>query len=350
VFGSARDTTLNVLGPVRSGVDAILSPFANAWNGIANFDELEEENARLEAELADVEGAALEVRELQRRLREFEILNDMRTAENVADRVIASVIDDPISNFERTVEINRGSNNDIAVGMPVESGAGLIGEVVQVVRNRSRVELVSDASFAVAVRLVRSGDTGVASGNGVGRPLTVQFIDVETVVVPGESVVTSGLDGSRFPSGILVGTVIAARPDPVTGFQEVDIAPVANLDRLTLVQVVLYHPPVIDNRPIGTSTTTTTTAHPPDTVPSSDTIPEPTTPTAPPRTTVTQVPTSPPSSPADPAPLPVVTVPEDAAGPTATVLVESFQKLPAATSNAPSTMLSRVSEPNRSAP
>jgi len=347
VFGSARDTTLNVLGPVRSAVDSILSPFANAWNGIANFDELEEENARLNAELAGVEGAALEVRELQRRLREFEILNDLRTSENVADRVIASVIDDPISNFERTVELNRGSTDDIVVGMPVESGAGLIGEVVQVVRNRSRVELVSDASFAVAVRLVRSGDTGVASGNGIGRPLTVQFIDIETVVVPGESVVTSGLDGSRFPSGILVGTVVAARPNPVTGFQEVDIEPIAKLDRLTLVQVVLYRPPVIDNRPVGTTTTTSTTTDLHEPTPDTDPTPEPTAPTAPPRTTVTQV--EPPTS----APAQTTTPPtstEDAAGPTdPTAFVESLARLPAVSSGGSSTKLSDVSELDRSA-
>ena len=285
VFGSARDTTFEALGPVRSVSDSVMSPFRNAWNGITSYDELIAENQRLQTELDAVEGATLEVAELQRRLDEFELLAG-RTDESLADRVVATVIDAPLSNFERTIELNRGSNDGIELGMPVESGSGLIGEVVQLGRNRSRVELVTDASFAVGVRLSRSGDAGVARGNGAGRPMTVEFIDLETVVVPGESVFTSGLEGSKFPAKILVGTVIAARHDPVTGFQEVDIDPVANLDRLTLVQVVLYSPPpVIDNRPVPTSTTTTTTIAEVSPVPAT-----PVAPTAPTRTTVTQVP------------------------------------------------------------
>ena len=287
VFGSARDTSLGVLGPVRSIADTVLSPFRNAWNGIANYDELEAENAELRAQLDTIENESLLVAELARRLREFELLEDLRENQSVADRVVASVIDEPLSNFERTIELSKGSNDGIEVGMPVEAGTGLVGHVVQVVRNRSRVELITDASFGVGVRLVRSGDTGVASGNGPGRPLTIQFVDLDTVVVPGESVVTSGLDGSLFPSGILVGTVITARPDPVTGFQEVDIAPVVDTDRLSLVQVVLFTAPVIDNRPTTTTTTSTTTTIAPATT---TTAPPDTAPvTAPTRTTVTQV-------------------------------------------------------------
>ena len=135
----------------------------------------------------------------------------------------------------------------------------------------------------------------------------------------------------------------------MTGFQEVDIAPVADLDRLTLVQVVLYRPPVIDNRPVGTSTTTTTT-HAPDSTETTVTLPEPPAPTAPPRTTVTQV-GSPTSAPTPTTSEAVVTEPEGAAGPVgAALVVESFRKLPAATSGLSSTKLSDVSELDGSAP
>jgi len=285
IFGSARDTTLNVLGPVRSVAAWVMSPFRDAWNGITGFDELEAENARLRLELESADNSNLEVADLRRIVLEFELLEDLRTSASLSERVVARVIDEPLSNFERTIELNKGSNDGIEVGMPVEAGRGLVGRVVQVVRNRSRVELITDASFGVAVRLVRSGDIGVARGNGDGSLLTIEFVKVDTVVIPGESVVTSGLEGSLFPGGILVGTVVSARPDPVTGFQEVDVAPVVDSDRLSLVQVVLFTPPIIDNRPVTTTTTSTTA--PPE---SETTIPVSTTPvTAPTRTTVTQV-------------------------------------------------------------
>ena len=188
IFGSARDTTLNVLGPVRSVADWVMSPFRDAWNGITGFDELEAENARLRLELESADNSNLEVADLRRIVLEFELLEDLRTSASLSERVVARVIDEPLSNFERTIELNKGSNDGIEVGMPVEAGRGLVGRVVQVVRNRSRVELITDASFGVAVRLVRSGDIGVARGNGDGSLLTIEFVKVDTVVIPGENV------------------------------------------------------------------------------------------------------------------------------------------------------------------
>lgn len=258
--GTARDGALDVLGPIRSAVGWVLSPFQNGWRGITDYDELEAENERLRAQLDELRGEDLEVAELQRRLRAYEQLLDVRDTESTAGRVLARVIDAPLSNFERTIEIDVGSSDGVEVGMPVEAGSGLVGRVVQVGNSRSRVELLTDPAFGAGVRLVRSGDAGVIEGNGLGELLTTKFIDIETVVIPGETVVTSGLEGSAFPAGIVVGTVVASRADPVTGSQEVDVAPAADLERLDLVQVVLYIPPEIDNRgnpPTTTSTSTT---------------------------------------------------------------------------------------------
>ena len=252
--GTAREGALDVLGPFRSVTDTVTSPFRNAWQGITGYDELEEENARLRAQLDEALGETLEIAELQRRLGALEQLLDVRGTETRVDRVVARVIDAPLSNFERTIEIDRGRSDGVVVGMPVESGSGLVGRVVQVGQSRSRVELVTDAQFAAGVRLVRSADAGVVEGRGAGELLTVSFVDLETVVVPGETVVTSGLEGSQFPSGIVVGTVVTARPDPVTGTQEVDVAPAADLERLSLVQVVLFEPTPIDNTPVTTTT------------------------------------------------------------------------------------------------
>ncbi|MCP3939388.1 MAG: rod shape-determining protein MreC [Actinomycetia bacterium] len=284
--GTARDGTLDVLGPVRSAVGWVLSPFQNGWRGIADYDELETENARLRAELDAVRGEDLEVAELQRHLRALEMLLEVRGTESGAPRVVARVIDAPLSNFERTIEIDVGSSDGVTVGMPVESGSGLVGRVVQVGNSRSRVELLTDPAFGAGVRLVRSGDAGVIEGSGSGELLTTKFIDLETVVIPGETVVTSGLEGSVFPAGLVVGTVVTARADPVTGSQEVDVAPAADLERLDLVQVVLYEPVFIDNRgnpPTTTSTSTTTPVV---------TIPRPTTSTADVTTTTVAITTS----------------------------------------------------------
>ena len=250
VLGSARNTVLDVLGPVRSAFSWVFTPVGNAWSGITNYDNLEAENEQLRSELDQLKGDTLQVAELQRRTRELQLLLDLRDTDELLPRVAARVIDAPLTNFEQTLEIDRGASSGIRVGMPVETGSGLVGRISQVGRTRSRVQILTDTGFAAGVRLVRSGDAGVAHGNGSGRELTVDFIDLETVVIPGESVVTSGLEGSEFPEGLLVGTVVDSSPLPVLERQKVTVAPAADLERLSFVQVILYLPPPVDNRPV----------------------------------------------------------------------------------------------------
>src|SRR5207253_6910177 len=128
----------------------------------------------------------------------------------VAARVVAT----SPSNFQLTVEIDRGLPAGIQKGMPVVTGAGLVGRVVEVSQERATVLLLTDPSFNVGIRLSGSGAVGVARGNGTRQPLPVDLVDVGTKVAAGEVVTPSGLQGSVFPAGIPVGRVRAAKVPP----------------------------------------------------------------------------------------------------------------------------------------
>ncbi len=274
---SVRNVMLDVLGPVRSAGEWVLTPFGDAWRGVTSYDDLEDENAELRARLAEAESSILQVGEIER---DRQALLDLLGARDVVaniPRVTARVIDAPLSNFERTIELDRGSRDGVREGMPVETGAGLIGRVVQVSTTRSRVELLTDPNFAVGVRMVRSGDDGVASGRGRGEDMEVGFVELETVVIPGETVVTSGFQGSSFPEGLLVGTVVDVEPNAVQGTQRITLHPSAELTRLRWVSVVLYvpdapEPVVVDRAPETTSLPPAPTA-PPSTAPVASTAP-----------------------------------------------------------------------------
>jgi rod shape-determining protein MreC len=240
VLGAIRDGAADALAPIRDGVGAVLSPVGDAVSGLTGYGDLEEENARLRAEIAELEGerhrgeaAAAELREAMRLLR----LDDVAGAPTVAARVVSA----PISNFEQTIELDRGSAHGIAVDMPVVTGAGLVGRVVNVSGSRSTVRLITDPASAIAVRL-RSGATGVAEGEGPGRELSVGLLDMDDEVTEREVVVTSGLEGSALPSyyppGLVVGRVVAIEPSPGEQQLEVRLEPVADLERLRYVKVV----------------------------------------------------------------------------------------------------------------
>lgn len=258
IFGTVRDGVAEVLAPVRAFGGWATSPLRNGWKGITDYDDVIDENARLRDELAQAQQDVLLAGELQRELDALRAETGVNPAPGLR-RITTRVIEAPVSSFERTIELDRGSDDGIELGMPVTTGGGLLGRISHVSPSRSRVELITDPDVAVGIRLVRSGDRGTTRGEGPGRPILVDLIALDTPVTPGESVVTSGLQGSPYPEGLLVGTVTAARPEPIADRQAVEVAPVASADSLRFATVILFQP-----EPLPTTTTTTTTTTVPD--------------------------------------------------------------------------------------
>src|SRR5690606_34399105 len=89
-------------------------------------------------------------------------LLNLRTPDDVP-KVIAEVTAIGASNFDSTMELGKGSNQGIKVGMPVVTGTGLIGRVIQTTDSRSTVLLVTDTTFNVSVRLP-NGEVAAAVG------------------------------------------------------------------------------------------------------------------------------------------------------------------------------------------
>ena len=236
IRGIARDG----FGPVGSLGAKITSPIGDAFSGISNYRKLKKENERLQRDVDRYRAAALQSADARReraellRLDKFEIPDDIKTLN-------ARVLGASPSNFELTIEIDRGSSRGVGIYMPVVTYAGLIGQVVSVSRTRAVVRLITDPRTSIGVRLAESGDVGIAKGGGPGTNLPIANIELDTNVATGESVFTSGLQDSRYPAGILVGTVDKAlRPRPGELQRSVTLRPVANFRRLGFVKVLLW--------------------------------------------------------------------------------------------------------------
>ena len=60
----------------------------------------------------------------------------------------------------------RARATGIAKGMPVVSGGALVGRMVRVTSTKATIRLLTDPGLNVGVRLSRTGDVGVATGDG----------------------------------------------------------------------------------------------------------------------------------------------------------------------------------------
>jgi rod shape-determining protein MreC len=236
-LGDARRAVGSALSPLQGAADFVASPFRDTWNGITSYDELEAEVSRN----ADV---AAQYDELVQQV-DIPWVGDLSTA-------TARVVQQPVTSFSHVIGIDKGSDAGIQVGMPVvvgsgESLGGLVGQVVDVGASSASVQLVTDPDFRVGVRLVTSQRFGTASGQGVGRDLLV-----DTGIEPGEPdadlpeleiVTTSGIDErSSFPASIPVGKVTRTRAANGGLTLEVFAEPLADLDELSFVSVVLTTP------------------------------------------------------------------------------------------------------------
>lgn len=239
VIETIRDTALDVVAPVRSGAEAIGRPIANAWNGITRYDKLEKENAELRKELEAARGDTLSAFDAEQQRKE---LLELLSLDFVGDTptVAARVLTGSPSNFDQTIELNRGSAQGIRVGMPVVSGAGLVGRIVRVSRSTSVVRLITDPTFAAAASLPVSRDNGLAKGDGSDHPLSIDLIDPKSAVAVGDPVVTGGSDKSLFPPGIPLGTVRSVSKSAGALQLSVEVDPSADVHHLDFVKVLLY--------------------------------------------------------------------------------------------------------------
>ena len=153
----------DVIEPLRTVTDRVISPVRSVWNGLLDYDELRAENERLADELARMRGRRLTAEadgELLERL-----LGEVGIDFAELDTVVVRILGTPPGNFStHTIEVDKGSDDGLAEGMPVVTGAGLVGRLDSVDRARSVVRLTVHPDFRVGVRLVASQDEGLARG------------------------------------------------------------------------------------------------------------------------------------------------------------------------------------------
>jgi rod shape-determining protein MreC len=213
---------------------------SDAFSGVTGYGDLEDENAELRARLAELEGAELQSEEAERELRQLQELLDVDWVGDIPS-VGARVVTTPVSNYEQTIELDKGTEDGVEEGMPVVTGSGLAGQVVSASDRRATVRLVTDPDSRIAVRLRTSGDLGLVTGEGPDEPLSVDFVEPGTEVHAAELLTTSGLEGAVLPGGIPVGRVVERAQGDLE--QSVDIRAVADLEHLELVRVLQWTPP-----------------------------------------------------------------------------------------------------------
>lgn len=147
---------------------------------------------------------------------------------------ILSVDSDP---YSQQVLINRGQNDGLYEGQPVVDEKGVVGQILHVGVNNSRVLLLTDITHAIPLRVHRNGIRVIANGTGSVKQMEVNHIPHSTDINVGDLLVTSGL-GGRFPEGYPVAEVSAISDNRGKEFAHIAVKPLVEMNRLRYLLLI----------------------------------------------------------------------------------------------------------------
>lgn len=211
------------------------------WFHYFHLVELRKENIKLKDEIDALRMENHHYRELmatETRLKELLQFKNTMESPVVAAQVIGR---DPTGWFESVI-IDKGRGAGLRINMPVVNAGGVVGQVVAVSPNYSKVLLVVDQNSAVDCLIQRSREKGIIKGLSP-NVCKLDYVLKTGDVAPGDMAVTSGI-GGVYPKGLPVGEVLEVKDDPWEFFKAIKVKPSVDFSKLEEVLVLLREAPL----------------------------------------------------------------------------------------------------------
>ncbi len=244
----ARGPVVGVVLDVASGIERAL---LFAVGGIVDATQTYVVAVGNAEELSRLRANAQQGAGLRARIKELETENDaMRALARAAIRIEgprpigARVIARVGYPLVRLVTLDVGGGDGVRRGDGVVDANGVVGLVLATGRRSCDVLLLSDPSSSIDVVTQRSRARGVLRGEDSDERYGAQVEDFDKLrdVKPGETLVTSGI-GTRFPAGLLVGTIVEASAPDDSLYVRARVKPAARFDTLEHVIVLVNRDP-----------------------------------------------------------------------------------------------------------
>lgn len=204
-YGATRRMGDAVTAPVSAFLATPTRWIGMGVDGVRGYFFAVSENRRLKAELREAQQwkvAAVALRDTNDR---YKALLGLRTDPPIP-MVAARAVTDSRGPFANTRLINAGKERNIAVGNPVMSENGLVGRVIGVTTNASRILLLTDVASRTPVMIDRTNARAILTGDGGPNP-KLEYLRGQDPVKDGDQVLTSG-DGGVLPRGLPVGRAV----------------------------------------------------------------------------------------------------------------------------------------------
>lgn len=240
-----RNAVADGLSPFQRGISAVLHPIGDSVSAMFHYGELENDNARLQAELGTVDRQLAATR-YATSVEQDVTFSSLAFAGNIKN-IPAEVITPATSNFESTIEIDRGTDDGVGVGEPVVGNAGLVGTIESAGSHTAEVQLITDTRSSIEVEDTSNGNVFQLQGGGRQHSLSLSSYGTTALPAKGATLDTAGqANGSSesyFPAGIPVGSVSSVESSASGSTVNGSVAPLVDTSTLQYVAVLQWLPP-----------------------------------------------------------------------------------------------------------
>lgn len=222
--------------PVQSLLTNTVETVSETLNYYFFLVGVSRENERL---LLEIDRLSQEKNELLEKNKYLERIEKLvgNIGKNQRTIITAKIIGRDATQWSKMVFIDKGTNHQVKENLVVMTDAGIVGHVIHVSTKTSKVLLITDSRSAVDSLFQETRGTGVTVGTGQDA-CKMKFVPIEANVSIGDRIVSSGL-GGIFPKGLMVGVVVDVVKKRQDLFQNITVAPSADLSQMEEVAVVL---------------------------------------------------------------------------------------------------------------
>ena len=215
-------------GPVGKAVGQVIVPMQKGLNQIGNAlnlkqlefqskQELEEENAALKSEIAQLEEQLNRMALEQQELAQLRELYELDQSYESYEKVAANIVGKDTSNWFATFIIDKGSKDGVEIGQNVIADGGLVGIVVDVGNNYAKIRSIIDDSSNVSAVDLATSDNCIVNGslktmNEKQQLVISDLRDADDNVQVGDQIVTSHISDKYLPD-IPIGYIVELTSD-----------------------------------------------------------------------------------------------------------------------------------------
>ena len=235
-WNATEKLAIEVTAPIQKCFIGTVRFMRDIWSNYFFLVEARRENLQLKAQ---IEILKLENSRYKEVLLANERLQELLKFQDSTDATLipAMVTGWDSSGMFKSIIIDKGSWDRVAINMAVVSSEGVVGRVVSVSPHYSQVLLVTDQNSAIDGVVQSSRGRGMVKGSGSDE-CYFDYVIKTCEIKPGDAIVTSGL-GGVFPKGLSLGRVKSVEDSPYKLFKDVEVIPAVNFNRLEEVLILL---------------------------------------------------------------------------------------------------------------